>query len=135
MAERTTLRHPRGRFFRPLDPAGMPQSHGLACAPLARGAASGRPAQVVPAPSIADGIRIPEPTRADRSFEAVKTTGGSWTVVSESSIERAWREAAKDGLLIEPTSAAALAGAEMLNVPDGTVVIITGSGLKAVERY
>jgi threonine synthase len=115
-----------------------PKLHGIqseACAPLVRGASIGRPAPVVPQPSIADGIRIPEPTRAERSYAAVRYSGGRWVAVSEVAIERAWREAAAAGLLMEPTSATAIAGAQVLNLPPGAVLIITGSGLKAVERY
>jgi threonine synthase len=115
-----------------------PKLHGVqseACAPLVRGAAIGRPAPVVPQPSIADGIRIPEPTRAERSYAAVRYSGGRWVAVSEVAIERAWRDAAAAGLLMEPTSAVAIAGARLLNLPPGAVLIITGSGLKAVERY
>ena len=106
-----------------------------ACAPLVRGASIGRPAPVVPQPSIADGIRIPEPTRAERSYNAVRYSNGRWIAVSEDAIERAWREAAAVGLLMEPTSAAAIAGARVLNLPAGSVLIITGSGLKAIDRY
>jgi hypothetical protein len=115
-----------------------PRLHGVqseACAPLVRGASLGRPAPVVRQPSIADGIRIPEPTRAERSYAAVRYSGGRWLAVSEDAIERAWRSEAARGLLIEPTSATALAGAHALSLPAGSVVIITGSGLKAVERY
>jgi threonine synthase len=115
-----------------------PRLHGVqseACAPLVRGAAIGRPAPVVPQVSIADGIRIPEPTRAERSYAAVRYSGGRWIAVSEAAIEAAWRAAATAGLLMEPTSAAALAGARVLNLPAGSVLIITGSGLKAIERY
>lgn len=115
-----------------------PKLHGVqseACAPLVRGASIGRPAPVVRQPSIADGIRIPEPTRAERSYAAVRYSGGRWIAVSEDAIERAWREAASHGLLMEPTSAVAIAGAKVLNVPSDSVLIITGSGLKAVERY
>jgi len=115
-----------------------PRLHGVqseACAPLVRGAAIGRPAPVVPQPSLADGIRIPEPTRSERSYAAVRYSGGRWLTVSEDAIGRAWREAAHAGLLIEPTSAAALAGARALNLPPSAAVIITGSGLKAVDRY
>jgi len=115
-----------------------PRLHGVqaeACAPLVRGAAIGRPAPVVRQPSIADGIRIPEPTRAERSYAAVRYSGGRWIAVSEDAIERAWRQAAAVGLLMEPTSAAAIAGVRVLNLPHGAVVIITGSGLKAVDRY
>jgi threonine synthase len=115
-----------------------PRLHGVqseACAPLVRGASIGRPAPVVRQPSIADGIRIPEPTRAERSYNAVRYSGGRWVSVSEDSIERAWHEAAGAGVLMEPTSAAAIAGARALNLPSGSVLIITGSGLKAIERY
>jgi len=115
-----------------------PRLHGVqaeACAPLVRGATIGRPAPVVPQPSIADGIRIPEPTRAERSYAAVRYSGGRWIAVSEDAIERAWRRAAAVGLLMEPTSAAAIAGARVLNLPPGAVLIITGSGMKAIERY
>ena len=115
-----------------------PRLHGVqseACAPLVRGASLGRPAPVVRQPSIADGIRIPEPTRAERSFNAVRYSGGRWIAVSEDAIERAWRQAATVGLLMEPTSAAAIAGARVLNLPPGAALIITGSGLKAIDRY
>ena len=115
-----------------------PRLHGVqseACAPLVRGASIGRPAPVVRQPSIADGIRIPEPTRAERSYNAVRYSGGRWIAVSEDAIERAWRDAARVGLLMEPTSATAIAGARALNLAPGSVVIITGSGLKAIERY
>jgi threonine synthase len=118
--------------------ARAPRLHGVqaeACAPLVRGAAIGRPAPVVRQPSIADGIRIPEPTRAERSYAGVRYSGGRWIAVSENAIERAWRQAASVGLLMEPTSAAAIAGARVLNLPPGAVVIITGSGMKAVDRY
>jgi len=115
-----------------------PKLHGVqseACAPLVCGASIGRPAPVVRQASIADGIRIPEPTRAERSYAAVRYSGGRWIAVSEDAIERAWRQAAGAGLLMEPTSAAAIAGARVLNLSAGAVVIITGSGLKAVDRY
>jgi threonine synthase len=118
--------------------AKAPRLHGIqseACAPLVRGAAIGRPAPVVRQPSIADGIRIPEPTRAERSYNAVRYSGGRWIAVSEDAIERTWRDAAKVGLLMEPTSATAIAGARALNLQPSSVVIITGSGLKAIERY
>jgi threonine synthase len=115
-----------------------PRLHGVqseACAPLVRGASLGRPAPVVRQASIADGIRIPEPTRAERSYNAVRYSGGRWIAVSDDAIERAWRQAARVGLLMEPTSAAAIAGARVLNLPPGAALIITGSGLKAIDRY
>jgi len=118
--------------------ARAPKLHGVqseACAPLVRGAAIGRPAPVVRQPSIADGIRIPEPTRAERSYAAVRYSGGRWIAVPDEAIEQAWRQAATVGMLIEPTSAAAIVGARTMHLPLGAVLIITGSGLKAIERY
>ena len=115
-----------------------PRLHGVqseACAPLVRGLPSFRPTPVTRQPTIADGISIPEPTRAERSYDAVRHSGGRWVAVPEQAIEAAWRKAAAAGLLMEPTSAAALAGAERLDLPQGSVVIITGSGLKALDRY
>ena len=114
-----------------------PRLHGIqseACAPLVRGASRGRPQAVDPQPSIADGIRIPEPTRSERSYAIVRESGGNWLAVSEVAIERAWIAAAAAGILMEPTSATALAGAEALGLREA-VVVITGAGLKAVERY
>jgi len=118
--------------------ARAPRLHGVqseACAPLVRGAPIGRPAPVVRQPSIADGIRIPEPTRAERSYSAVRYSGGRWIAVPDEAIEQAWRQAATVGMLIEPTSAAAIVGARTMHLPAGAVLIITGSGLKAIERY
>src|SRR2546423_4190411 len=115
-----------------------PKLHGgqsEACAALVLGASIGRPGPVVRQASIADGIRIPEPTRAERSYSAVRFSGGRsvWVVVE--GFECAWRQAATVGMLIEPTSAAAIVGARTLHLPPGAVLIITGSGLKAIERY
>lgn len=118
--------------------ARAPRLHGVqsqACAPLVRGLPSFRPAPVTRQPTIADGISIPEPTRSERSYNAVRHSGGRWIAVTEQAIETAWRRAAAAGLLMEPTSAAGLAGAEHLDLPRGTVIIITGSGLKALDRY
>lgn len=115
-----------------------PRLHGVqseACAPLVRGLPNFRPAPLSRQPTIADGISIPEPTRAERSYNAVRHSGGRWIAVSERAIETAWREAAAGGLLMEPTSAAGLAGADRLDLPAGSVIVITGSGLKAIDRY
>src|SRR5207237_840232 len=98
------------RLFAPVASGRMeraPRLHGVqsdACAPLVRGASLGRPAPVVRQPSIADGIRIPEPARAERSYAAVRYSAGRWIAVADEAIERAWRQAASEGLLMEPTA-------------------------------
>src|SRR5438093_13328804 len=104
--------------------AKAPKLHGVkseACAPLVRGAAIGRPAPVVRQPSIADGIRIPEPTRAERSYAAVRYSGGRWIAVLDEAMERAWRQAATVGMLLEPALAPAIVGARTRPRPPGTV--------------
>src|SRR5437763_14892900 len=108
--------------------AKAPKLHGVqseACAPLVRGAAIGRPAPVVRQPSIADGIRIPEPTRAERSYAAVRYSGGRWIAVPDDAIDQAWRQAATAGTLGEPTPAPATVRARGRSLPAGAVRIIT----------
>jgi threonine synthase len=67
-------------------------------------------------------------------LEAIRSSGGSCVTVSEEQIGAAWRQAALQGLYIEPTSAAALAALERvfeMAPPEETVVVpLTGSGLK-----
>jgi threonine synthase len=70
----------------------------------------------------------------------VRKTGGSIVAVSESEIVDALRAFARKGLYIEPTSASAGAGLSRLlasgdiRPDDSTVVVLTGTGLKASER-
>jgi threonine synthase len=88
--------------------------------------------------TIAEGIRIPHSPRAPEVLQALRETGGTVVTVSDEEIQDAQRALARRGLLIEPTSAAAVAGwqkllREGLLEPAVAVVIpLTGSGLKAL---
>ena len=85
-------------------------------------------------PTLAEGLAIPKPIRGARVLEAVRDSGGSCVKVSEEQISTARRQAARQGLYIEPTSATALAALERvfeMAAPGETIVVpLTGSGLK-----
>jgi threonine synthase len=73
-------------------------------------------------------------------LSAVRSTGGSVAAVSEQEIVAALGALARQGLYVEPTSAAAAAGLTQLiesgavRRNEATVLVLTGSGLKASER-
>jgi threonine synthase len=105
------------------------------CAPLAA-AWSGRPA-ALPGTTIAEGIRIAAPDRAEAILEACRQSDGDLLTVSETEIVSALFTLGRAGLYVEPTAAVAPAGALKLaaagRLPAGgtTVIPLTGSGLKA----
>jgi threonine synthase len=89
------------------------------------------------APTVAEGIASAKPTRVAEVLGAVRQTGGSIVAVEEAEIVAALRDLAHRGLYVEPTSAAAAAGLSRLLASgvirrdETTVLILTGSGLKA----
>jgi threonine synthase len=88
-------------------------------------------------PTVAEGIATPKPTRVAEVLRAVRKSGGAVVAVSEAEIVEALRDLSRRGLYVEPTSATAAAGltrllAEGVIRPDeATVLVLTGSGLKA----
>jgi threonine synthase len=90
--------------------------------------------------TIAEGIASSKPTRVKEVLHGVRDSGGSIVAVSEAEIVDALRDLARKGLYVEPTSAAGAAGLTRLIAtgavkPDETtVLVLTGSGLKASER-
>ena len=78
--------------------------------------------------SVAGGINIPDPPRAKEILAAARASGGAIVTVTEDEIADAQAQLAKSGVLVEATSAAAWAGAS--TVDEGSVVVLTGSGLK-----
>ena len=134
--------------FRFLHDAGstdrMPRIVGVqaaACAPLYAAAiqGSGQLPAVEPAPTAAEGIAISRPLRWRQILAAVDATGGTIAAVAEDEIRQAWQQWARQGLLMEPTSATAVAACQQLLdagrfLPDETVVVpITGSGIKVAR--
>ena len=90
-------------------------------------------------PTIAEGIASSKPTRMREVLAPVRASGGEMVAVSEDEIARALAALAKKGLYVEPTSAAAAAGLSQLiargviKKGENTVLVLTGSGLKASE--
>jgi threonine synthase len=113
-----------------------------ACAPYAAAFAAGgeRLVDTPIAPTIAEGIATPKPTRVAEVLRATRDSGGAILAVSEAEIVQALGELARQGLYVEPTSAAAAAGLTRLlaggaiRPEETTVLVLTGSGLKASER-
>jgi threonine synthase len=94
-----------------------------------------------PLPTIAEGTAIVRPVRLKQVLQAIRRSRGATVAVSEDDIIAALRElAVGHGIYAEPTSAAAAAACSKL-IANGTitsaqttVVVLTGSGLKATQR-
>ncbi|MBU0671802.1 MAG: threonine synthase [Candidatus Margulisbacteria bacterium] len=100
-------------------------------APIVRGHAIENPE------TIATAIRIGNPASWKPAVAAAEESGGSISIVTDQEIIEAYKMvASKEGIFIEPASAASVAGliklAKAGNVPDGSTVvcILTGHGLK-----
>ena len=91
-------------------------------------------------PTIAEGIASSKPTRVVEVLRALRESGGSIVAVSEAEIVSALGTLARKGLYVEPTSAAAAAGLTQLQArgvihpSQHTILVLTGSGLKASEK-
>jgi threonine synthase len=91
-------------------------------------------------PTVAEGIASSKPTRVREVLGAVRGSNGGIVAVSEDAIAHALGALARKGLYVEPTSAAAAAGltalirAGVITDTQRTVLVLTGSGLKAGER-
>ena len=125
--------------------AAIPHIFGIQAAnaaPAYAAYATGRdqPVEIEIQPTIADGIASARIVRLPEVLDAMRASGGGCVAVSEAEIIAALRQFTHQGFFIEPTCAAAGAGLSKL-IADGavkpgdiTVVILTGSGLKAGER-
>ncbi|HEY3707738.1 MAG TPA: pyridoxal-phosphate dependent enzyme [Amycolatopsis sp.] len=89
------------------------------------------------APTIAEGTAIREPVRLPEVLAAIRRSGGATVAIGEDEIAAATRGLAAIGLYAEPTSATAAAAVSefrargVIAPGETTVVILTGSGLKA----
>ena len=84
--------------------------------------------------SVAEGIAITQPVRRKMLLRAIRETGGTCLVVQEDEILAAQAHLARQGIWVEPTSAAAAASLQVVLEqagPNETIVLsLTGSGLK-----
>jgi threonine synthase len=84
--------------------------------------------------TIAEGIAIANPVRLREIRSVVNLTGGRVVTVSEEEIVFALRYLAGNGFFVEPTSAAAPAACLAQGAEAGSVVVLTGHGLKAAAQ-
>jgi threonine synthase len=90
-------------------------------------------------PTIAEGAAIKSPVRFAEVLDALKKSDGGTVGVSEDQILQSLKELCSKGIYVEPTSALSLAAYHLLknagivNDNQKTVVILTGSGLKASQ--
>jgi threonine synthase len=109
------------------------------CGPIAR-AALGLPAEAA-RPTIAEGTAIAQPLRLLECVAALRGSGGGALLLSEAEIAAASLELARRGIYVEPTCAQAAAAFDRLlaagriAASEATVIVLTGTGLKATPRY
>jgi len=112
------------------------------CGPIAAAFLAGTDQEVATPiqPTIAEGTAIAKPLRRREVIAALRASGGGAILVSEADIEAGLFELAKAGVYVEPTSAQVVAAFGSL-LADGkvrpdetTVLVMTGSGLKATGR-
>ncbi len=124
---------------------GLPRMVGVqaeGAAPIARAVAEGRK-EIIPIEepeTVASAIRIGNPANWRKSLRTIRDSKGTAVAVADDQILRAQRTLARrEGLFVEPASAAALAGLEMLvgrgliERDDEVVLVATGHGLKDPE--
>ena len=112
------------------------------CGPIAAAFLAGSDAPVATdiKPTIAEGTAIAQPIRLAEVLGALRETRGGAVMLSEQEIVQATLDLARIGIYVEPTSAQALAAfarllaAGTITPEQTTVLVLTGSGLKATPR-
>jgi threonine synthase len=109
------------------------------CAPIAREFLELEP--VAAQPTIAEGTAIAHPLRLRECIGVFRQSQGGAVMLSEAEIAEATLELARGGIYVEPTCGqAAAAFAKLLRSgtiapEETTVVVLTGTGLKATPRF
>ncbi|MFQ3623563.1 MAG: pyridoxal-phosphate dependent enzyme, partial [Acetobacteraceae bacterium] len=113
-----------------------------ACAPIAAAflAGSDGPVPCEIRPTIAEGTAIARPIRLREVLGAIRSSDGGAVMVSEADIAQALFALGAQGLHVEPTCASVLAAfrrlrqAGTIGAEQATVLVLTGTGLKATQR-
>ena len=112
------------------------------CGPIAATFLAGADTQVAMEikPTIAEGTAIAAPIRLPEVLGALRETGGGAVMLTEAEIAAATLELARIGIYVEPTAAQPAAalkkllGSGAITAEQTTVLVLTGSGLKATPR-
>lgn len=90
--------------------------------------------------TLAEGITSELPIRIQRILKAISETNGAFTIVDDEEIIDGIKVLAAEGILVEPTSAVVVAAFKkfvesgIISERDLTVSILTGTGLKAIDK-
>lgn len=109
-----------------------------ACRPI--DAAFRSEAASAPRPTIAEGAAVADPVRLGEVVEAIRGSGGATIAVDEEEIATATLRLARAGFYVEPTCALVAAalphlrGEGFLDPADTTVLLMSGTGLKATQK-
>jgi threonine synthase len=93
-----------------------------------------------PVESLAEGIVASESYNSIFAVKALRESGGFPISVTDQEIVKNLRAAIENGIIIEPTSAAALAATEQMindrkvNSDENLVCMLTGSGMKTLTE-
>jgi threonine synthase len=112
------------------------------CAPIAASFLAGSETQLETAisPTIAEGTAIARPVRLREVLGTLRETCGGAVMLTEEEIAAATLDLARSGIYVEPTSAQVAAAfgkllaAGTVRPEQTTVLVLTGSGLKATSR-
>jgi threonine synthase len=90
---------------------------------------------ITEAETLAEGVRVRTPVRADATVKAVRDTGGYFVTVPEDRILPGRDALAQMGFYVEPTSALVWYAIQssLPDLPDPVVVVLTGSGYKSIR--
>lgn len=105
-----------------------------ACAPVATAyqKTSLKVANVIPGNTLAEGVKVSEPVRGDAILSHISATRGKIVEVDDERLVQSYRDLARLGFFVEPTSALVYAAmeSEWNQLPKPVVLILTGSGTK-----
>jgi threonine synthase len=105
-----------------------------ACAPVwhAFHAGMDRMAEAAEGSTVAEGVRVRQPARAQAILREMAESGGRIEAVGEADILPAYTALARAGVHVEPTAALVWAVLPRLlgNVPEPIILILSGAGLK-----
>ncbi len=110
------------------------------CGPIAAAFLAGEPVERPVLPTIAEGTAIAHPIRMPEVLGALTETGGGAILLTEEEIGAAMLDLAATGIYVEPTCAQVAAafgkllGSGAITPEQTTVLVLTGSGLKATPR-
>ncbi|MGC8935774.1 MAG: pyridoxal-phosphate dependent enzyme [Candidatus Methanomethylicaceae archaeon] len=83
---------------------------------------------------LADGLRIEDPPRKNEILDVIRATHGDVLTVNDDEIIEALKQLYKRGIIVEPTSATAYAAFKKLKGLRDTLIPMTGTGIKTVDK-